>query len=108
MAGAKSETEIITISTNFSFVSNDTDEGIFNVSLLDSDFCLEYLIFLEVLRYILCRIALNVAAVTNNYLYIWWLLQCVMDLTMLLSAFYLFIELLTVKENVLYMSFNAI
>ena len=31
-----------------------------------------------------------------------------MDLTMLLRAFYLFIELLTVKENVLYMSFNAI
>ena len=27
---------------------------------------------------------------------------------MLLCAFYLFIELLTVKENVLYMSFNAI
>ena len=27
---------------------------------------------------------------------------------MLLYAFYLFIELLTVKENVLYMSFNAI
>ena len=40
--------------------------------------------------------------------YIKWLLQCVMDLTMLLHAFYLFIELLTVKENVLYMSFNAI
>ena len=31
-----------------------------------------------------------------------------MDLIMLLRAFYLFIELLTVKENVLYMSFNAI
>ena len=31
-----------------------------------------------------------------------------MDLNMLLPAFYLFIELLTVKENVLYMSFNAI
>ena len=29
-----------------------------------------------------------------------------MDLTMLLRAFYLVIELLTVKENVLYMSFN--
>ena len=27
---------------------------------------------------------------------------------MLLRAFYLFIELLTVKENILYMSFNAI
>ena len=37
-----------------------------------------------------------------------WLLQCVMDLTMLMRAFYLFIELLTVEENVLYMSFNAI
>ena len=46
-AGAKPETEIITISTNFSFVSYDTDEGIFNVSLLDLDFCLEYLTFLE-------------------------------------------------------------
>ena len=31
-----------------------------------------------------------------------------MDLTMLLHAFYLLIELLTVKENVLYMSFNVI
>ena len=31
-----------------------------------------------------------------------------MDLTMLLYAFYLFIELLTVKENVLYMSFKSI
>ena len=31
-----------------------------------------------------------------------------MDLTMLVHAFNLFIELLTVKENVLYMSFNAI
>ena len=41
-------------------------------------------------------------------LYIRWLLQCVMDLTTLLSAFYLFIELLSLKENVLYMSFNAI
>ena len=44
-AGAKSETEIITISTNFSFVSYDTDKGILNVSLLDLDFCLEYLTF---------------------------------------------------------------
>ena len=31
-----------------------------------------------------------------------------MDLIMLLRAFYVFIELLTVKENVLYMSLNAI
>ena len=31
-----------------------------------------------------------------------------MDLTMLLRAFYLFIELLVANENVLYMSFNAI
>ena len=38
-AGAKLETEIITISTIFSFVSYDTDEGIVNVSLLDLDFC---------------------------------------------------------------------
>ena len=42
-AGAKSETAIITISTNFSFVSYDNDEGNFNLSLLDLDFCLEYL-----------------------------------------------------------------
>ena len=44
-AGAKSETEITTISTNFSFVSCDTDEGIFNVLLLDLGFCLEFPIF---------------------------------------------------------------
>ena len=31
-----------------------------------------------------------------------------MDLIMLLRAFYLFSELLTVRENVLYMSYNAI
>ena len=31
-----------------------------------------------------------------------------MDLTMLLRVFYLFIELLTMKENVLYMSFNGL
>ena len=31
-----------------------------------------------------------------------------MDLTMLLRAFYLFIELLTMEENVFYMSFNVI
>ena len=51
-AGAKSETEIITIFTNFSFVSYDTDDGILNVSLLDLDLCLEYLTFFRVLRYI--------------------------------------------------------
>ena len=38
----------------------------------------------------------------NEYLfingYICWLLQCAMDLTMSLRAFYLFIELLTVKK----------
>ena len=66
--GAKSETEIITISTNFSFVSYDTNEGIFNVSFLDLDFCSEYLTFFRVLRYILCLIVLNIAAVTNNCL----------------------------------------
>ena len=68
MAGAKSETEIITISTNFSFVSYDTDESILNVSLLDLDFCLEYFTFFRVLRYSLCLIVLNIAAVTNNCL----------------------------------------
>ena len=67
-AGAKSETKIITISTNFSFVSHDTDEGILNVSLLDLDFCLEYLTLFRVLRYILCLIVLNIAVVTNNCL----------------------------------------
>ena len=66
--GAKSETEIITISTNFSFVSYDTNEGIFNVSFLDLDFCFEYLTFFRVLRYILCLIVLNIAAVANNCL----------------------------------------
>ena len=66
--GAKSETEIIMISTNFSFDSYDTNEGIFNVSFLDLDFCLEYLTFFRVLRYILCLIVLNIAAVMNNCL----------------------------------------
>ena len=66
--GVKSETEIITISTNFSFLSYDTNEGTFNVSFLDLDFCLEYLTFFRVLRYILCLIVLNIAAVTNNCL----------------------------------------
>ena len=66
--GAKSETEIITISTNFSFLTYDTNEGIFNVSFFDLDFCLEYLAFFRVLRYILCLIVLNIAAVTNNCL----------------------------------------
>ena len=54
------------ISTNFSFVSSDIDEGIVNVSLLDLDFCLEYLTCFRVLRYILCLIVLNIAAVKNN------------------------------------------
>ena len=66
MTGAKSETEIITISTNFSFVSYDNDEGILNVSLLDLDFCLEYL---TVFSYILCLIVLNITAVMNCCLY---------------------------------------
>ena len=47
--GAKSETEIIRISTNLSFVSYNNDEGIFHVSLLDLDFCLEYLTVYKVL-----------------------------------------------------------
>ena len=67
-ADAKSETEIIRISTNFSFVSYDTDEGIFNVSLLDLDFCSEYRTFFRVLKYILCLIVLHIAAVANNCL----------------------------------------
>ena len=56
------------ISTNLSFVSYDNDEGFFNVSLLDLDFCLEYLTFCIVLRYMLCLIDVNIAAVTNNCL----------------------------------------
>ena len=67
-AGAKSDTEIITISTNFSFVSYDIYEGIFKVSLLDFDFCLEYLTLFRVLRYILCLIVLNIVVVTTNCL----------------------------------------
>ena len=66
--GAKSETEIIMFSTSFSFVSYDTHEGILNVSLLDLDFCLEYLTFFRVLRYKLCLIVFNIIAVTNNCL----------------------------------------
>ena len=57
------------ISSKFTFVSYDTDEGIFNVSRLDLDFCLEYLTFFIVLRYILCLIVLNIAAVMNNCLF---------------------------------------
>ena len=43
VVGAKCEVEIITISTNFSccFLSYNQDECIFNVSLLDLDFCLK-------------------------------------------------------------------
>ena len=67
-AGAKSETEIITISTNFSLISYDTDESNINVSLLDLDFCLDYLTFFRVLKCILCLIVLNIAAQTNNCL----------------------------------------
>ena len=63
---AKSKTDIIKISTNFSLVSYDTDEGIFHVSLLDLEFCLEYLTFFRVLRYNVCLIVLNIADVTNN------------------------------------------
>ena len=64
-AYAKSETEIITISTNFSFISYDNDEGIFNISLLDLDSCLKYLKCFRVLRYILCLIVSNIVAVAN-------------------------------------------
>ena len=42
MVSAKSEVEIITISTDFYFLLYDKDEGICNVTLLDLDFCLEY------------------------------------------------------------------
>ena len=40
MVGAKCEPETITISTTFSFLY-DKDECIFNVTLLDLEFCLE-------------------------------------------------------------------
>ena len=53
------------ISTNFSFVSYDPDEGIFNVSLLDLDFCSEYRTFFRVF---VPFIVLNIAAVTNKCL----------------------------------------
>ena len=56
------------ISTNFSFVSYDYDEGIFNVSLLDLDFCLEYLTFFRVLMYIYALLFSNIAAVTSKSL----------------------------------------
>ena len=47
MVGARCETEIITISTNFSLVAYDKNEYIFNVLLLDLDFCLNILQILE-------------------------------------------------------------
>ena len=62
---AKSEIGIITISKSFSFVSYDNDVGIFNVSLLSLDFCLEYLKVFRVTSYILCIIVLNIAVVIN-------------------------------------------
>ena len=61
-------TEIITISTNFSFVSYDTDEGIFNVYFLIWTSAWNVLYFFRVLRYILFLFVLNIAAVTNNCL----------------------------------------
>ena len=64
MVGAKSEAEIITISTNFSFVSYDTDDSIFNVSLLDLDFCLNIFHFSEFKVYFVCLVVYNIAAVT--------------------------------------------
>ena len=41
---------MIAISTNFSCISYDNDEGIFNVSLLDLDLCSEYLTVLSVFK----------------------------------------------------------
>ena len=53
--GAKSQAEIITLSANFHFVSYENDEGIFNFSLLDLEFCLVYLtVFFSVLSKFLC------------------------------------------------------
>ena len=66
--GAKSETEIITSSTNFSFVSYDTDECIFNVHFLIWTSARNILHFFRGLRCILYLIVLNIAAVTNNCL----------------------------------------
>ena len=59
------QTEIILISTNFRVVLHDNDERIFNFSLLDLAFCLEYLI---VLSKILCLIVLNIAVLINSCL----------------------------------------
>ena len=57
---------MITISTNFSFVSYDNDEGTFNVYLLDLDFWFKYLTVFSVSSYILCLIVLNIAVVINS------------------------------------------
>ena len=69
--------------------------------------------FFRVLRYFLCLIVLNIAAVTITvYKCIYLMAFTMCDGSDYVTAcfFYLFIELLTVKENVLYMymSFNAI
>ena len=47
MVGARCKTEIITISTNFSLVSYDKTEYIFDVLLLDLDLCLYILEIIE-------------------------------------------------------------
>ena len=87
------------ISTNFSFVLYDNEEGIFNVSLLDLDVWLKYITVFSALIYLLCLIVLNIAVVINSCLliHIYDGFTCVMDLNMLLHAFYSFM----VKENVL-------
>ena len=63
---SKCETEIISISTNFSFFSYDKDGCIFNISLLILAFCLELLAVLRVISKPLCLVAMNIAVVINS------------------------------------------
>ena len=67
------------------------------------------LLFFRVLRYILCLIVLNIPAERITvYKCIYFMVFTMGDGSDYVTACYLFIELLTVKEIVLYMSFNAI
>ena len=59
------------ISTNFSFVIYDNDEGVFNVSLLDLDVWLENITVFSALTYLLCLIVLTIAVVINSCLLIY-------------------------------------
>ena len=80
----------IHFSTNFRFVSYDTNEGIFYVSLLDFDVGLEYFTFFRVLRYILCLTVLHIAAVPNNCIYLMAFTMC--DGSDYVTACFLFVH----------------